>query len=355
MFSRKKILVAPVFWGLGHATRCIPLIYKLIENDFEVVIASDGAALDLLRQEFPNLDYVELPSYKITYPKYGIFFKITMIIQLFRISRGIRRERKLIRPIIKEKKIDGIISDGRLGIWSREIPSVYVTHQLNLNTGSTSFFSKLLHRRFIKNFDACWVPDSADRIGGLSGKLGHTEEPLKYPPVRYIGNLSRMKKKETSKNIDILAILSGPEPQRTLLEKKLLHEFQTSNKKIVLIQGLIGEREEEIRIGSVRVVNYMLSGALEEAINNSKLIVARSGYSSLMDLAKLQAKAFLIPTPGQYEQQYLAKRLHYHAIAPYSQQQDFKLNMLEKIKVYKGLSNIQTAVDWQKLFEMFRN
>ena len=75
----KRILVAPLNWGLGHATRCIPIIRALKAHNFEPVIASDGAALQLLKKEFPDLEHVELPSYNITYPKNGKRFKSKLI------------------------------------------------------------------------------------------------------------------------------------------------------------------------------------------------------------------------------------------------------------------------------------
>ena len=77
--KNKKIIVAPLNWGLGHATRCIPIINGLLENGFEPIIASDGVALELLKKEFPKLISFELPSYNIKYAEKGKNFKWKMI------------------------------------------------------------------------------------------------------------------------------------------------------------------------------------------------------------------------------------------------------------------------------------
>lgn len=351
MSTQKNILVAPVFWGLGHATRCIPIIKQLQNFNYNVILASDGAALELLRKEFPTLDYIQLPGYNIRYPKKGYFFKLKLISQLSPILKTIKKEHKILNAMLPEKNIHGIISDGRLGLSSAKVPSVYITHQLQLHTGKTTFISSWYHRKLMEKFDAVWIPDFINPVAGLSGKLGH---PKKLPHnAKYIEPLSRFNKKELPKTIDYLIVLSGPEPQRSMLEEVLIKELQNSDKKIVLVQGKIEEKQKREKIGVIDVVNYMHSDELEQVLNQCEYVISRSGYSTIMDLARLEKKAFFIPTPGQYEQLYLSKRLRYLGLVYSCQQNEFKADKLKNLAVYKGLNAPVEKVDFENLFQIF--
>ena len=220
--ANKTILIAPLNWGLGHATRCIPIIKALQENNYIPIIASDGIALELLQKEFPYVQTLKLPSYKIEYAKNGKNFKWKLLKNFPEMIKAIWKEEKKVRKWIKKYDIDGIISDNRLGVFSKKIPSVYLTHQLNVMTGNTTWFTSILHQQIIKKHNECWVPD-IEGIPNLTGKLGHIENPDFN--LKYIGPLSRMHKKETPKQYDLMIILSGPEPQRGLLEEKLKVEI----------------------------------------------------------------------------------------------------------------------------------
>tara|TARA_R110000851_G_scaffold61343_5_gene141218 strand:+ start:1769 stop:2839 length:1071 start_codon:yes stop_codon:yes gene_type:complete len=353
--SKKTILVAPLHWGLGHATRCIPIIRELLKNNYNVFLASDGGALLLLRKEFPELPYVSLPSYNITYPKKGAFFKLKLMLKAPYIQKIITSEKKVIEELVSEGKIHGIISDNRWGVRSKNIPSVIITHQLNVLSGSTSYVSSKMHQKLIKKFDACWVPDLEDSIN-LSGKLGHFKDALSVPfPVIYIGLLSRMKKKKLPIVYDVLCLLSGPEPQRTVLEEQLLSVFKNSEKKILLVQGIVEDVKKEKQIGNIKVINFLKSDDLEQAINESTYIVSRSGYTTIMDLAAMEKKAFFIPTPGQFEQVYLAKRLKQAGFVPSCKQHKFKIEKLDKISFYKGLKDFNSQPDFKNLFRFFES
>ena len=352
MPKNKTILVAPLNWGLGHATRCIPIISALLDYNFKVLIASDGAALLLLQKEFPELETVELPSYNITYPKKGSHFKWKLLLKLPQLRKTMNSEKKIIRQMVATGKIHGIISDNRLGVRNKAVPSVYITHQLNVLTGSTSFFSSAMHQKIIKKFDVCWVPDVDDVVMNLSGKLGH----LKKTPftIKYIGILGRMEKKELPKTIDILLLLSGPEPQRTLFEEKLKYAFKKSNKKILLVRGLVEKEQHWDNSKNIKTVNFLQRAELEEVINKSEMVICRSGYTSIMDLTLLEKNVFFVPTPGQYEQEYLAKRLKNLGIVPSCKQEKFKPKKLNKVAVYKGLKSLaQEPVDFSELFSLF--
>lgn len=348
----KTILVAPLHWGLGHATRCIPIIRKLLDQNFNVLLASDGAALKLLQSEFPKLPYIELPSYNITYPKNGTLFKWGILYKLPQIQRSITLENKIIEDLVTDEKIDGIISDNRYGVRNKKVPSVFITHQLNVLSGKTTFFSSLMQRYQIKKFDACWIPD-VEGTPNLSGRLGHLKKTL--AATTYIGPLSRMKKQNRTIKYDILVLLSGPEPQRSLLESKLIEELKYKNQKILLIQGVIADQQQWKQLDSITIVNFMESSQLENSINESILVISRSGYTTIMDLTAMEKKAFLIPTPGQYEQEYLANRLKELGIAPSCRQSQFTIEKLAEIEKYKGFTAFDHNFDFQNLFRFFES
>jgi uncharacterized protein (TIGR00661 family) len=350
--TKKTILVAPLFWGLGHAARCIPIIKALLLHNYNVLLGSDGAALIFLRKEFPSLSFIELPSYNIVYPNKGKHFKWKMFLNLPAIQKAILSEKKIVRELVSEAKVDGIISDNRFGVRNNKVPSVFITHQLNVLTGCTTFLSSKLHQKAINKFNQCWVPD-IDSEKNISGKLGRLKKP--NDSIQYIGPLSRFQKKKLPIKNDILALISGPEPQRTFFENELIEAFRLSEKSIVLVQGVVEEVQKKQTIGKIRVVNFMLSAELEKTINESEVVVSRSGYTTILDLTIMDKKAFFIPTPGQYEQLYLAKRLKNLGIAPSCKQENFHLKQLDEINNYRGLEDFKTTTDYQALFSLFES
>lgn len=348
--SPKNILVAPLNWGLGHATRCIPIIRALEKNGFNPIIASDGIALALLKKEFPHLTALELPSYCIEYAKKGENFKWKLIKNSPKTINAILSEKKLVKKWIKEYNLDGIISDNRLGVHNKKISCVFITHQLTVLSGKTTWISSKLHQHFIAKFDECWVPDVSG-IPNLSGKLGHLKESNLN--LKYIGILSRLHKKTLPIQYQLMVILSGPEPQRTILEKRLGVELQDYNEKVVFIKGKVEAEQKTEQIGNVTYYNFMQSEQLEKTFNESEIVLCRSGYTTVMDLAKLEKKAFFIPTPGQFEQEYLAKKYKKEGLIPTSKQDKFKLEDLLAVPLYAGLPKINNETDWQDLFQVF--
>lgn len=350
MTFKKRILVAPLDWGLGHATRCIPIINALIKYNYEPILASDGIALQLLKKEFPQLEAIELPSYNIKYTKKGHFFKLKLIKDIPKILSALKTEKKAIKNIIKAYKIDGVISDNRFGVFSKKIPSVYITHQLNVLSGSTTWFSSKMHQKVINKFNECWVPDVKGK-SNLSGKLGHLKN--NKLPLKYINPLSRFNTFNSEIIYDVLVLLSGPEPQRTILEELLLVQFKTYNGQVLFVKGVIENNQVIKKKKNITIYNFMQSKELEKAINESAIVVSRSGYTTIMDLAKLNKKAFFIPTPGQFEQEYLAKRLQKLQLVPSCNQTDFKIEMLNEVKDYKGLPSVNFKTNFKDLFNLF--
>ena len=347
---KKNILVAPLNWGLGHATRCIPIINALIESGFRPIIASDGAALALLKKEFPELLALELPSYQIEYAKKASNFKWKILKNSPKTIKAIYDEKKILKKWVTEFALYGIISDNRLGIYNKKVPSVFITHQLTVLSGKTTWISSKIHHYFIKKYNECWIPD-VESIPNLSGKLGHLKNSDLN--LRYIGVLSRLKKQEIPTVYKLMVLLSGPEPQRTLLEDKLIDELENYTEKVVFIKGKIEPTQKTWEDKNITFYNYMQSKQLEKTINESELVLCRSGYTTVLDLVKLQKKAFFIPTPGQFEQEYLAKKFKKQGLVPTAKQEKFKLDDLNQISLYQGLPKIESDIDWKQLFLIF--
>ncbi|MBU2525705.1 MAG: glycosyltransferase [Bacteroidetes bacterium] len=350
MTRPRKILVAPLNWGLGHATRCIPIIKALQKNQFEPVLASDGQALALLRKEFPEMESHEMASYNIEYAKNGKHFKWKLITEIPNMINAVVREHKFVKKMVDKGEIAGIISDNRLGAYDKRVPSIFITHQLNVLTGNTTYLTSKMHHFFIQNFNECWVPDF-EAADNLSGKLGHLKRSrLK---VKYIGPLSRFEKNDSHKIYDLMIILSGPEPQRTMLEDKLFNQVKHYPGKVLFVRGKVEDEQEIFSVLNTTVYNFMTSSELETAINASDKVLSRSGYTTIMDLARLEKKAFFIPTPGQYEQEYLAKRLNFKGIAPMETQERFSMENLAKLDLFSGFRSAGRTEDFGALFHLF--
>ncbi len=330
----KKILFAILNWGLGHASRCIPLIHKWLELNVEIIIASDGQALALLKKEFPKLTFYQLPSYHIKYPFSTMELNLLFLAPSF--FRAIIAEHHLLKTIVKKEAIQLIFSDNRYGCYQRNIPSVLITHQLHLKSAFplSQWIANRMQRVLFNRFDLLWIPDYPDPPG-LAGQLSHP--PLNNPTCRYLGPLSRLWKLNTTQQYDITAILSGPEPQRTILEKKLYQQMQHIPGNHALVRGLPdGGHNPPLPASAVQIFSFLTTTQLNTLIQASGIIVSRSGYSTVMDLAKLNKQAILIPTPGQSEQEYLAKQLERSRQFHCTRQDNFNLaKALKKVQNYE--------------------
>lgn len=305
-----------------------------------VIIASDGDALGLLKAEFPYLTACELPSYRIRYASNNMVRNIAA--QLPRILYAIRAEHNMCQYLIKKHQIRGIISDNRYGVFNRKTNSVILTHQLNIRVPNRllQWLTNALLKRALQKFDTVWVPDTA-QDASLSGALSHP--PPTGLSVQYLGLLSRMQPKglDAEAEYDAAVVLSGPEPQRTLLEQRLAEQaLAMPDKHFIFIQGKTETKVHHFLSDHLEVVSYLTSSELNEVLLKSKAIVCRSGYSSLMDLAALGKKAVLIPTPGQTEQEYLAHYIAAQGIMPMQTQ--------EEIDLQKGLQALLSCTGFGK-------
>lgn len=320
--NKPAILLAPLDWGLGHATRLIPIIKFLENKEVSLVLAASGRSKQLLQEEFPKLPMLDLPSYDIRYSKNGALTSLKILTQIPRAARVMQEENRLLSDYIREFDLKAVITDNRPGLHSDEIPCVYITHQLEIRTGLRWLdrYASKIHQKWINKFDACWVPDQ-EKNGGLAGALSHPIRKTGFE-YQYIGCLSRYPKIEPSskrKRLKLVLMLSGPEPQRGILEKKLLDQIKGLDAEIDFIRGLPGQMEKPIDNANIRFFNHLPATDLGKLIADSDLVVARCGYSTVMDLAILQKKAILIPTPGQAEQNYLSgylkEKKYFHTIS----------------------------------------
>ncbi|MBT8277440.1 MAG: glycosyltransferase [Bacteroidia bacterium] len=346
-----RILIAPLNWGLGHATRCVPIIDTILKNGDEVIIASDGQALLFLQKQYPLLKCFEFPSYDISYSKKGKFLKWKLLKAVPKINKAIKAEHKLTSKLIASEGITGIISDNRLGVYNTNVPSVIITHQLRVFSGWATWISTRIHQNFIKKFDRCWVPD-VDTKPNLSGRLGHRKNTS--IKVKYLGIVSRMKFKPLPKVYDLMVLLSGPEPQRSLLEQILFEQLKDYQGKILFVKGIVEAEQFIQQRKQFTVINYMIGEALQTALNESDLIISRSGYSTILDLAVLNKKAFFIPTSGQTEQEYLAKKFDEENIAPYCTQEEFDLDQLRRVENYSGFNDFNSKNNIEALLDFFK-
>lgn len=323
---RLRVLIAPLDWGLGHATRCIPVISTLIKQDCTVIVAAEGQIITLLQKEFPGLQFVELKGYRVHYSRNKFWMPATLLLQFPKILYRIYAENRWLKKIVKEHKIDAAISDNRMGLHHKKVPCVYITHQLTIKTGAgfTERIAQKIHYHYINKFSACWVPDNDGGVN-LAGALSH---PATLPkvPVTYLGPLSRFEKTATVTKYYLCIILSGPEPQRTVFERTILAGIEKMPEKICLLRGLPQETEIPLLTSpSVEIKNHLPAEEMCNIIQQSEIVISRCGYSTVMDLVKLQKKAVLIPTPGQTEQEYLAVYLREQKLFYSVDQENFSL------------------------------
>ncbi len=341
--GKPRILVAPLDWGLGHATRCIPIVRELLAQDCDVWLAGEGAQEQLLKTEFPDLPFLELPGYRIHYAKTakGLIWK--MIQQGPKLRRAILYEHQWLKKMVAQHHIDAVISDNRYGLYHSAVPCIFITHQLLIKSSAGKWTEKILQKRnykYINRFTECWVPDIKGE-NNLAGELSHPQ--LKPAiPVHYIGLLSRFKKKERAeKKEHLLIVLSGPEPQRSMLEEKIIKDIGHYNHTATIVRGLPGSASLIPSTGMIQFYNHLPADELNDAIQEAQYIISRSGYSTVMDIMTLQKKSILIPTPGQTEQEYLGRSLMEKRIAACTEQKGFSL---EKALTVAGKFNYQMPV-----------
>ncbi|MCX6245756.1 MAG: glycosyltransferase [Bacteroidetes bacterium] len=353
-----KVLVCPLDWGIGHATRCIPVIRKFMKQGYEVVIAADGRPLELLKKEFPNCRFIRYRGIRITYPM-GRALLLGMILHSPVMFYGYFREHRELKKILDAERPDLIFSDNRYGARSKRCYSIFMTHQLRIIFPKpvrfiTGMVERLI-RRFMKRFDECWIPDF-EFHQGLAGQLSHPSYVL--PNTHYIGTLSRFSAPATHADAplppdhSIMVSLSGPEPQRTIFEKMIFEQLKDSGLSGIIVRGLTERTDEWDLTDRIHVYSHLPADQMKEHILRSQIIICRSGYSSLMDLVTLGKKAILIPTPGQPEQEYLARFLMEKKI--YFSMHQYHFDLLYAIEMTRNYPGLVMMNDYRILEERIR-
>lgn len=351
---KPKVLICPLDWGLGHASRDIEIIEKLIKHGFEVIIGADKSPLFLLREHFPALETVKITSPTIRYSRNSNIV-VPLLLQAPKIIAGIIREHFQLNKLIKKHNIDIIISDNRYGLWNKKTYNIFITHQLWIRGNSNlkvlgSTINKINHW-FIMKYHECWIPDIND-VNNISGELSNSRKSLKN--LKYIGMISRFKKdyslinkgSKFKNNFNVLVILSGPEPQRSILEKLIIEQISESTYNALIIGGL-SEKAYKENFNNITYVNHLNTAVLREYISTTPFVICRAGYSSIMDLISLKKRAILIPTPGQTEQEYLSVRMRENGWFYSVNQAEFDLeNAILQIKNY---SPNDISIDYNSL------
>jgi hypothetical protein len=301
--SDDVVIVAPLNWGLGHAARCIPFIKYLQSHCRKVVIAADGDALQLLKMEFPHLESLQLGSYRVQYRFNNILLNVLLMVPS--LLRALVLDLQSAESLVKTHGATVIISDNRLTFSNEHTVNLYMTHQYNIlhHYKWVSRLASSLHQFFIRRFDACLIPDLPGNES-LCPALSGTETPEKY----FIGPLTRIEYKPQPARWDIIFLPTGPEPQRSFFAKKVSEELAIMKEyRIVMVGSKSFSDVYASPPPHIEVVEWPDAYHMEELLNTSRLLISRSGYTTIMDIFKLPLKAILIPTPGQTEQQYLAR------------------------------------------------
>lgn len=346
-----KIIYAVCSWGLGHATRSLPVIKKLVKEKNDLTIISQGRSLQLLKNELgKNLRYIEIEDYPMLLSENSRqFMAKSMVYWPNFINKMIKGQRKIQR-ILEKEKYDKIISDGRYDIYSRKIPSFFISHQIRImNPLRIKMFengSEIFNLFFFKRFCGVIVPDFRDDT--LSGDLSHNLHRIDEKKIHYAGVLSDFKKINKTKDIDYLISISGPEPQRTILEERLLTQVGNLKGKVVVTLGKT-EKMEKFKEGGVETYSFLPSDKREEFLNRAKLVVSRSGYSTVLDLAVIGCKALMTPTPGQIEQEYLAE--YHNKKGSFYCVNQHKIDLCKDVENAKKTTGITRECDVDKTVE----
>jgi len=350
-----KIIFGVCSWGLGHATRSLPVIRKLIEENNKLTIISHGRSLELLKKELGNnLKYYDIPDYPMLLSENSRQFMAKSVVYWPSFIKRLESELQQLKKILENNKCDRIISDSRYGLYSRTIPSFFITHQIRImNPLRINMFergSEIFNLFFFKRYAGVIIPDYKD--DNLSGELSHNLRRIDENKIHYVGVLSDFKKIKIKKDIDYLISISGPEPQRTILEKKLLSQVNEIDGKIIITLGKT-EAKDKFNKKNIETYSFLSKERRENFLNRTKLVISRSGYSTIMDLAVIGAKALMIPTPGQIEQEYLAQ-YHNKKDTFFSVSQD-KINLKRDTEIANKKEGIKRKCEVERSVENIIN
>lgn len=318
-----KILVAPLDWGLGHATRCVPIVKEFLRQGAEVELAVVKANAGLFREVFPELRQRVAPGYNVVYPKYGFNMALWLLKNSAHLNAVMRFEKRYAEEMVERHGYDVLFSDNRFAFFSKKAYSVYMTHQRRIAfppaVAALEGVGVRWHRARMRNFDEVWVPD-VETAPGYAGALSHLPSlrgAENTPKVKFVGPLSRFDEVAGSLKLDglkagkyrVVAVISGVEPARTQFENRLRDILRDVPGNHLMILGKPQAPRRHWTEGNIEFVTHLPTGDFANAVRNADWVISRGGYSTVMDMAYLGAKCVFVPTPGQYEQVVLARDL----------------------------------------------
>jgi len=341
--SQKRILYAVLNWGLGHAVHSVPMIRSLSKNN-EVILAATGRALAFLKDEFPHLQSINLPDYTIQYASKQRLLVVRLILQVPAMLVSLLREHWQTEKIVRERDIDLVISDNRYGVYSGKVPSFFVTHQLRFKLPRTirkfEVISEWFNRWYFRKYTGVLVLDEAGKEN-MSGDLAHSGKICRHPKLAYIGLWSTVHKENVSQDIDVLAVISGPEPHRGIFGKKVIEQMKNMPENKVVILGKPEDTGKDYSYPGLQVYSFKNRKEVNDLLNRAKIVVCRSGYSSTTDLVSLKKPALMVPTPGQTEQEYQAE--YYRDKGYFYMVSQEEMNLSVDLKTAKKFSRIKES------------
>lgn len=348
--ANDKVLVSPLGWGLGHASRLIPVIDAILNKGCSVIIGADTHIIELLQPRFPDVECFVFKSVNVKFSrgKHQLFSLIKIAIKILLLAKKEQRE---LKRIIDKKSITAIISDNRYGLHAKGVKSILLTHQLSPIFPKPFGWLQPLGKRYIKRhaqqFTQCWIPDSENgfRLSGILSEGGIT-----IPNARFVGLMSRfnlLEPQKLQKGFDLVGLVSGPPPHRQAFEQELINIAQRLNLRTLIVQGLPQSKNAARTTGNVTLVPHLPDIQLAKELVSAKHVICRSGYSTIMDLIALQCSAITVPTPGQTEQEYLAERINSKKLFGYCQQDGLRHLTIDMIE------NITQKISTKLVFQYF--
>lgn len=300
-------------WGLGHAARSLVLIRALVaRGDRVLILMQPGPGMRLLRDELGDAcDFHPCQDIPVPLSRWRVLFYLGMTVSMPRLWWCFYREQRVTERLVAAHAIDLVVSDSRLGVWSRHVPSYVISHSLRqIIPGRIRWIECLVEwgqRRLLRHYHKVLIPD-LEPDGGLSGDLGH-RCTLDWGADRlvYIGPLADVVRPGVREDVDFFFSISGAEPQRTLFEQQVLAALPHVHGRVIVTLGRPDQAGEVREVDGATVYGYLDREQQAEMLNRARLVVTRSGYTTLMELATLGKKALFVPTPGQSEQEYLAR------------------------------------------------
>jgi UDP-N-acetylglucosamine transferase subunit ALG13 len=308
-----RILYAVYHWGLGHATRSLVAMRALLARGDEVTIMMQpGPGLELLRSELgDSCDYIPLRDTPAPLGRYPALFYLRMSLSVPWILAGFRNEHRVTERLVRERGFDLVVSDSRIGVWSSVVPSYFIFHSLHqIVPGRSRALERMVEwgqRGLLSGFAKVLIPD-VEEDGGLSGYLGH-DPAFDWGRGRlvYIGPLSDIGRSGTPEDIDYFFSVSGLGIPQQTFATLVLDALPKIPGRVVVTLGRPEKAGETQRINGAVVHGYLDRERQAEMLNRARVVVTRSGYTTLMELAELGKRALFVPTPGQSEQEYLAR------------------------------------------------